>query len=322
MRGRKRITVSKKATRLPFAHALAWIVASILLVSCPSYAVMKHYFKNSRKTPFDSQLLLRAIIQTGPQKEALKTEYLAELLDISIDRPCNAKLFNLERAKTRLLSSPLISQAEVKRIQPSTLYIDYTVRQPVAWLEDYENVVFDKEGYPFPFSPFFTPKNLPGIYLGLSCFGAPPDSPGKPLAQWGMPLQGPYFDLAVDVLNIVTDPKVSDLFSVKRIDVSHAFDPSYGTREIVVITEDTLVQHVQGKDVQINTPRILRLSTKNYAQELGNYLKLREQLLEEERKTSFLPEHAGLIFRLKEKIIDFRIQKLAFIEEQKTQQRI
>jgi hypothetical protein len=312
----------KKATRLPLAHALAWIVASTVIVSCPSYSAMKYYFKNRRQTAFDPQRSLSAIIQTGPQKEALKTEYLAELLNISLDRPCNAKLFNLEGARMRLLSSPLILRADVKLILPNKLYIDYTVRQPAAWLEDYENVVFDKEGYPFPFSPFFTPKNLPAIYLGLSSFGMPPDRPGKPLAQWGTALQGPYFDLAMDVLNIVTDPKVSDLFSVKRIDVSHAFDQSYGTREIVVITEDTLVQRIQGKEVQINLPRILRLSTKNYAQELGNYLKLREQLLEEERKISFLHENSGPIVRLKEKIIDFRIQKLAFIEEQKTQQRI
>jgi hypothetical protein len=78
-----------------------------------------------------------------------------------------------------------------------------------------------------------------------------------------------------------------------------------------------LIQQVQGKNMQITLPRILRLSTKHYAQELGNYLKLREQLLEEERKISSLPEHTGTTVRLKEKIIDFRIQKLAFIEEHK-----
>ncbi len=307
----------KNTVYLPLTHALAWIVASTLLFSGSSYTLIKSYFKNRGHS--DQQIALRSIIQTGPQKEALKTEYLAELLGISSDRPYNAKRFNLERAKESLLYSPLISRAEVKMIKPGTLYIDYTVRQPIAYLEDYENVVLDKEGYPFPFSPFFTPKNLPTLYFGLGPFGVPAVDLDRPTARWRAPLQGKYVTLALDLLNIVADPKVADLFSVKRIDVSNAFAESYGTREIVVITEDSIIRHSNGKDVQLIIPRLLRLSTKNYAQELGNYLKLREQLLEEERKISSLPENAGAIIRLKEKIIDFRIQKLAFIEEQKQQ---
>jgi len=217
----------------------------------------------------------------------------------------------LERAKERLLRSPLIARAEVKLIKPSTLYVDYTVRQPIAWLEDYSNAVVDKEGYLFPFAPFFTPKKLPGIYLGLSPFGMPPTDLDRETAQWNTPLQGKYYSLALDVLNIVTDPKVADLFAVKRIDVSNAFSESYGTREIVVIIEDSIFKSLNGKELQVTIPRILRLSTKNYAQELGNYLKLRQQLLEEESKILSATAPA----RFKEKIIDFRIQQLAFIEE-------
>jgi hypothetical protein len=308
---------NKKVVYLPLSHALAWIVGSTLLFSGGSYALMKHYMRRHSQKGRDSSFVLRSIIQTGPQREALKTRYLAELLGISSDRPCHVKLFDLERAKQRLLFSPLISRAEVKLIEPDTLYVDYTVRQPLAWLEDYDNVVVDKGGYPFPFHPFFTPKNLPAFYLGLSAFGAPSPDPHRPTARWGAPLEGKYFSLALDIFRIVTQPKVADLFSVKRIDVSNAFAESYGTREIVVMTEDTLVKQIQGKEVQFIFPRILRLSTKHYAQELGNYLKLREQLLEEERKISPLPEHVGSVVRLKEKMIDFRIQKLAFIEESK-----
>jgi hypothetical protein len=303
----------KPPVYLPLTHALAWIVASTLLFSGGCYALINRYLKNRQLNAANSQIALRSIIQTGPQKEALKTEYLAELLGISSDRPYNAKLFNLKRAKECLLHSPLISRVDLKMIKPGTLYVDYTVRQPIAWVEDYANVALDKEGYPFPFTPFFTPKNLPAIYLGLAPFGEPPADPDRPIANWGTPLQGKYFALALDILNITTDPKVADLFSVKRIDVSNAFAESYGTREIVVITEDLIIQHSHGKELQLCIPRILRLSTKHYAQELGNYLKLREQLLEEERKHPVL-ENAASTIHLKEKIIDFRIQKLAFIE--------
>lgn len=310
--------MKKKPVYLPLTHALAWIVGSTLLVSGSSFAVFKHYLKIHRQATFDPQFAIRSIIQTGPQKEALKTAYLAELLNISSDRPPYSRQFNLERAKECLLSSPLISRADVKLIPPNTLYIDYIVRQPIAWLEDYENVVVDREGYPFPFNPFFSPKNLPSLYLGFGPFGMTSSDPERSISQWGISLSGKHFALALEILKIVTDQKVADLFSVKRIDVSNAFAESYGTREIIVITEDLLINNINGKEVHFCLPRILRLSTKNYAQELGNYLKLREKLLEEERKTALLSASSGPAVRLKEKIIDFRIQKLAFIEEGKT----
>jgi hypothetical protein len=303
---------------LPLTHALAWIVASTFVISGGSYAVFKHYIKRRAHYALDPQYSIRSIVQTGPQKEALKTEYLAELLEIATDKPTSSLLFNLEHAKKRLLKSPLISQAEIKQISPNTLYVDYTVRQPIAWLEDYENIVIDKEAYLFPFSPFFSPKNLPAIYIGLAPFGTPSSDPDRPEAQWNVPLKGKYIDLALNLLNLMTDPKVADFFFVKRIDVSNAFAESYGTREIVVLTEDTLIRRINEKQIHICIPRLLRLSAKNYAQELGNYLKLREQLLEEEKKTIVIPDGSHDFVRLKEKTIDFRLQKLAFIEEQKT----
>lgn len=306
-----------KPVYLSFTHALTWIVASTLFVSGGSYSIFKQYLKNRKSSATDPRFAIHSIIQTGPQKEALKTEYLAELLGISADRPPSIRNFDLARAKQRLEKSPLIARADVKLIQQNTLYVDYTVRQPIAWLEDYANVVIDKEGYPFPFSPFFSPKNLPAIYFGIGPFGMPSSDLKRPMAKWGTALNGKYVDLALKILSIVTDPKVADLFSVKRIDVSNAFAESYGTREIVVITEDTLICNINGKEVHVCLPRILRLSTKNYAQELGNYLTLRGQLLENERNTITLSEGAGSAVCLKEKVIDFRIQKLAFVEDQK-----
>ncbi len=306
----------KKAVYLPLTHALAWIVASTFLISGGSFALFKQTLKHRRTSAGDPNQYIRSIVQTGPKKEALKTEYLAELIGLAADRPPHAKAFNLQSAAQRLKSSPLISRAEVKLIKPGTLYIDYTVRQPIAWLEDYENTVLDKEAHPFPFSPFFSPKNLPSLYLGLAPFGSSSIDPDRPTAVWGKPLAGKYIALALDVLALVTDPQVADLFSVKRIDVSNAFAESYGTREIVLITEDTLIKNREGRAIEFRLPRILRLSTKNYSQQLGNYLKLREQLFDAEIEAA---QTAGAPVRLPEKIIDFRIQKLAFINEQNSQ---
>ncbi len=300
---------------LPFTHALAWIVASTFMISGGSYALFKQYLHKEQHQVRDPNLLIRTIVQTGPQKEALKTDYLAELLGLSSDRPPHAHVFNLKLAEERLLKSPLIARAQVKLIPPSTLYIDYTIRQPIARLEDFENVVIDKEGYVFPFKSFFSPKNLPQIYLGLNAFGLASVDPDRPTAQWGTPLTGKYLHLAFEILTLTSEPKVAELFSIKRIDVSNAFAESYGTREIIVITEDLQIRNIEGREVHFHFPRLLRLSTKHYAQELGNYLKLRPQLLEEERKLTTTA--ASSVVRFKEKVIDFRIQQLAFIDEKK-----
>lgn len=305
----------KKQNTIPLVQALAWIVGSAFLISGSAYAGLKWYLNHHRHNRWDPRFTLRSIIQTGPQKEALKTTYLAELLDISSDRWISTQGYDVKSAQNKLLCSPLISHAEVKIVKPSSIYIDYTIRQPVAYLEDYTNIAIDKEGYPFPFTPFFSPKNLPRIYFGLSKFGFPAIDPSKPLVKWGSPCQGKYMELARHILNLVTDPKVEDCFSVQRIDVSNAFADSYGTREIVLITEDILTKQTQGKEVHLCLPRILRLSTKFYAQELANYLTLRKQMLDEERKTLLVPEEREGFFRCKNKIIDFRLPKLAFIEE-------
>src|SRR5580700_2131181 len=229
----------KTAAKLPLTHALTWIVVSTFFIGGTSNVFLKRYLK---KRP--SEHAIHCIIQTGPQREALKTEYLAECIGIASDRPPDAATFNFDEARERLLQSPLISQAEVKLASPQALYIDYTVRRPIAYVEDYENVVLDKEGYLFPFTPFFSPKNLPAIYFGLG-----------PFSEWSTPLKGKYVDLAFDILARVTGPKAPDLFFVKRIDVSHAFADSYGTREIVILAEDSMILSFEGKETRFYLPR-------------------------------------------------------------------
>jgi hypothetical protein len=302
-----------KSPRLPLTHALGWIVGSMLFVNGIAFSCLKMALRHRHNIAREDKLI-RSIVQTGPQKEALKTEYLAESLGICADHPQNVSSFDLQKGRERLLSSPLIAKASVSVIKPNILYIDYTVRQPIAFLADFENVAIDKEGYPFPFAPFFSPKNLPEIYLGISSFGTPSEDSEKPVAQWGCSLKGKYLDLALEILSYVTDSKVFDDFNVTWIDVSQAFSNSCGTREIILTTQDAIFQKEGREEIKSVFPRTLRLSTKHYAQELGNYLKLRFQLLEEDRKRLTLPGK-NLSQKMPERIIDFRIPNLAFVEE-------
>lgn len=289
---------------IPLGHSLTWIFVSAVVVNLLAFGGIKgvQFWKNRKK--IDYKVPVRAIVQTGPQKEALSTAYLAELLDLSVDRPILSTEFDLTEAKQRLLDSPVIKEVEVKIKEPGILYIDYTTRAPVAFLADYENVALDLEGVPFPLTPFFTPKNLPEVYLGLE----------DPI-HWNEPIQGESLTLAFDLLRIMAAPIMEDLFNVKRIDVSNAYMGSLGRREIVVITQEEIYKSYGEKEVCYLFPRMLRISTKKYAQELGNYLKLREELLSKEEKE--LKEPEGDVRRVvaPTKIIDFRIPQLAFIDE-------
>lgn len=290
---------------LSLVAALTWIVGSTFLISGTTYTTLKYVQKQKSSKGFDPHYRIVSIVQTGPQREALKTVYLAELMGISIDRPIPSFSFNCELAKKRLLQSPVIKEAEVKISSPSSLYVDYTARQPLAWLYDYVNAAVDEEGYLFPVSPFFSPKKLPEIYLGIS----------SETLKWNTQLKNKEIALAISLLKLLSEPLYRDLFSLRRIDVSNAYAESYGIREVVILTEDQIVMHQNEKEVHFVIPRFLRLSTKNYTQELGNYLKLREQMLEEERAELLFPADETTLVRLPEKTIDFRIPQLAFVKK-------
>jgi len=285
-------------------RSLLWILSCAVLVNALAFGGFRLYRYIQSVRSIDYKVPIKAIVQTGPLKEALNTAYLAELLSLSVDEPTLSSEFDIKEGEAKLKASPVIKDAEIKINEPGILYIDYSTRRPVALLADYENIALDQEGCPFPVSPFFTPKKLPEIYLGI-----------EQDIRWNKPLTGEKKDLAFDLLKLVSGSIVGDLFNVKRIDVSNAFEKSFGRREIVLLTQDDIFSSQKEREVCFVFPRMLRLSTKKYAQELGNYLKLREKLLTKEKRMIEFPEEDVTVVTFPEKVIDFRISQLAFIEE-------
>ena len=222
-----------KENELKRSTAILWIVLATIVISGFSYGGYFSFRRWDKKRVQDDAYKILSIIQTGPQKEALKSTYLAELMDLSIDRPTNLYLFDTALAEKKLLTSPLIQKAKVKKYKPGSIYVDYSIRQPIAWLYDYENTVIDQEGRIFPVYPFLSPKTLPEIYLGIH-----EDLPLQ--NDWQNALVGKYVELALKTLSLLSDPRLRDFFDVVRIDVSNAYAESYGKREIVLLTEDKL----------------------------------------------------------------------------------
>ncbi len=283
-------------------------VTVTLTLSFSSYFLHRHR-KAKRLT--QERYRIAALVQTGPEREALKTTYLAELLGLSTDRPVNLYAMDTTKAEKALLASPLIVKASVERQAPATLYVDYEVRKPVAWLADYRNIALDQEGFLFPMTPFFSPQEMPEIYLGLPSFGAPEDSFGREGGRWKSPLKNRYIALAFEVLRLLEGSSWKDGLKVKRIDVSNAFAPTLGRREIVLFTEEEISFKKGPESMVFIFPKILRLAPKDYPTQLQNFFSLRKSMLEDYRKQLVTLEQGG---RFSPRIVDLRIAQLAFVE--------
>jgi hypothetical protein len=284
-----------------------------LILSVGGFSLYRNW-KIKRMTSPEYRIV--SIIQTGMEKEALKTAYLAELLHLSVDEPFQLYALDLKKAQSMLLTSPLISDVKVKRIPPGTLFIDYTVRKPIALLADYANTAIDQDGFLFPVSPFFSPKQLPEIYLGLPPFGSSEDSMERKGGEWLTPLRNRYFSLALEVLQLLEAFPQKEGMQVERIDVSNAFAPSLGQREIVLKIEDELVLQRSQKEFVCLFPKILRLAPKDYRSQLNNFLALRCNMLDDYKRQLASIHQGG---RFAPRIIDLRIPQLAFIDVSKSQ---
>ena len=267
-----------------------------------------YYYKEVEKKKKDDHFNITSIIQTGLEKEVLKTAYLAELMDLSVDLPTNLYLFDCKKARKWLLASPLIKEAKVKKMPPQTIYVDYSVRQPIAWVVDYENIAIDEDGYLFPVSPFLSPKHLPQIFLGIAL-------EEKEKIDWNFSIQEKNFSLAQKLLHIFAQPEIKKLFLVKWIDTSAVSLASYGKREIIVLLENEMRIKQQEKEKIFLFPHLLRLNVTHFQEQLGNYLVLREKMLFDYKKQLTKTDISKDFVHFKTKVIDLRIEKLAFVDE-------
>jgi|688.fasta_scaffold42751_2 hypothetical protein len=235
--------------KIPLKLALFYIVFSILIVSGTAVGgfFAFRYFIDQREQ--DPNFAITSIEQRSSSGQILPTAYLAQLLNLSRDRPTNLYRFNVKAAEEKLRESPLIQTASIKKIRPGSIFIEYQLRTPKAVLGDFTNTALDKNGYLIPLEPFFSPKNLPTIYLGLDQI------------KWGEPISGLHAELVLNLMALFSSEPLSNKTPLKQIDVTKASDLSYGQRQIIVI--------LKGRADQI-----LRLTPQNYKQELANYLVL------------------------------------------------
>lgn len=248
-----------------------------------------YYLHIKEKRFQDDQYKIVALVQSNPQTDALNSAYLAEVLDLSLDSPVNLYQFDVKEGIKTLLSNPLIKEASIKKILPGTLFVQYQMRTPIAYLGEYANTVLDDEGFLFPFRPFFTSKRLPTLYLGAK----------EEACHWGGTLKKERsLKIAFSILDRFTQLNQSQ-FRIKQLDVSKAEEECYGQREAIVVLEENR-DDWQGTSAPQSLV-YLRLNPEDYAQGLMNFNTLLETLLKSKKEQETI-------------LIDLRLPHLAFIK--------
>lgn len=257
-------------------QSVALVVGSLFVSSAIGFTAFRAYRYMGLQKLTSQEYFIDTIVQTGPEKGALLSVFLSQILGLSIDKPQNFFLFDEKEAEKKLLSIGVIQEAIVKKERPNRVYIDYSLRQPVARIGDFTNTAIDLDKKLFPLAPFYSPKRLPEFYLGIK--------------EFQHDLSGREIDLAFSIFGMLIKSDLHRDVFVERIDVSSAFSDSYGKREVVVTLED------RGKKIY------LRLTPRGYMKEIGYFLSMDKELQVSSNQTI-------------DRVIDLRIAKLAYVEE-------
>ncbi len=241
----------------------------------------------------DPKYNINTLVLAGSERGELKGALFAELLGLSIDRPTHSELFDLKMGEEKLLSCPVIKEASIHKIYPSGLYIEYNVVTPAAYLGGYHNAALDREGYVFPMSPYLTPKRLPVVYLE------------EQEIAYGKKVSPPGLDLAFFVLN-----KIMNWGEIVSIDVSTAFAPSLGEREVVICLEEKVEREMGIHSLLCVYPRILRCNCEEVERALDNYLVVRDYLSHKEKAASVTTDEA--LYRAPVTVVDLRLLNSAY----------
>jgi hypothetical protein len=215
-----------------------------------------------------------ALAQTTSERAKLACWQLAEMLNLSQNAAQNLYSFDPRAAEKRLLAFPIFKRASCHRLRPGIVHVDYLLREPFARLTDLDNVAIDREGNLFPLAPYYTPKCLPELFVGIDSFSG-----------WNA-LSSREAALAMKIMGHIECSFPASIRTL-RIDTHAAFHSSAGPREVVIVLED-------------NVKRYLRLKSDLFEETLRHYLALRDTFCSLQKEA-------------KEQVIDLRCPNIALV---------
>ena len=96
---------------------------------------------------------------------SLPFDVIQYLLGLSSEEKGDLSKIDIHGLETRLLQCPAMDKAQVRKLFPDTLVIDYALRKPVFQLGGGQNLVLDEEGCVFRRAPYFPALQLPNLYF-------------------------------------------------------------------------------------------------------------------------------------------------------------
>lgn len=260
----------------PLQAVLIIILFTLLLSGTTGVVLFYHVIEQNNRSQ-DPAYTISAVVQKAMGRNVLPTAALIEMLNLSKDHPMNLYAFHVKSAAEKLVEKGIFKRINISKVIPDTLLIEYSLRDPIAYLEDYTNTALDVEGAIFPFHPYYTPKKIPSVRFG------------KELLR-GAQLDEKELKLMLEVFALLEAPAQNLRASLQKLDITKAINPKDPLNEI-----DVLMTY-GGRE------RWLRLTHANMTNELADFLIFQQTLLDWEDK------HPS-----SKTVIDLRVPDVAYL---------
>ena len=197
----------------------------MITLSCSFWTgafLLKRWYCDRSKS--QGEKTIQQIISHPCSEYRLPHSLLTQLLNITPQT--SLMTIDLKRCKERLQDALVFEDIRLSKAPPSTLYISYRLRRPVAQLAAIDNIGVDQNGTLFPLYPFYTPLALPSLFLPLS-----PQPTVSELQQETDCRK--EMAIGLNLLSLLTPLCKKNGLSLTALDLSRSTHSSFFRREII-----------------------------------------------------------------------------------------
>lgn len=111
---------------------------------------------------------LTTLIQKTPTRQTLSPRFFSNYLRLNpYGKNLAINRLDIDKINKKLKAFPIFKSIDAEMTKEGALQINYFLRNPEYQLKDYTNCGIDDEGFLMPLTPFYTPKKLTQVFLGL-----------------------------------------------------------------------------------------------------------------------------------------------------------
>ncbi len=232
-------------------YSWSLIGLSLCVICLPAYLLL---FGKKETSP----VFLKTIVQKTTTIESLSPRFFSDYLGLSPKgRSLQIQNLDIKKIQNKLTEFPIFEKVQSEFTPQGELLVSYELRRPAFLLHDFSNCGIDNLGFFIPMAPYYSPKKLTSIFLGIHHL------------EWNKAYN---IKEALEILNFFS-PYQSDDFNIKLIDLSHVKESIPARREIIVTISFAKANH------------FLRLNPKHLQKALDRYVllfkepKLQDQMI-------------------------------------------